>query len=155
MVFWYLTVSIIVIFIITIISIIIIIIIASSNYGFCQNKWLHIKCRTWNGIWNGSKCRNQHHDSGYRTTDMTFCRLIAKRLSMRHLIMSVQEVLVTGCACMLVCLFCMGIPGAHIASWYTIWTYDLSMVHVLNGKRCFVSMVIVWWRTWGQKRMTG
>ena len=48
--------------------------------------------------------------------DMTFCRLIAKRLSMRHLIMSVQEVLVTGCACMLVCLFCMGIPGAHIAS---------------------------------------
>ena len=88
-------------------------IIASSNHGFYKNKWLHIKCRRWNGTWNGSKCRNQHHDRGYRTTDTTSCRLIAKCLSMRQLIMSVQEVLITGCACMHVCLLCMGIPGPH------------------------------------------
>ena len=47
-------------------------------------------------------------------------RLVAKRLSVRQLIMSVQEVLVTGGACMHVCLLCMGIPGAHMGSWYMI-----------------------------------
>ena len=88
-------------------------IIASYNHGFYQNKSLHIKCRRWNRTWNGSKCRNQHHDSGYSTTDTTSCRLISKCLSMRQLIMSVQEVLITGCACMHVCLLCMGIPGPH------------------------------------------
>ena len=78
-------------------------IIASSNHGFYQSKWLLIKCGTWTGTWNGGKCHNQHHDSRYRTTDMTSCWFIAKRLSVRELIMSVQEVLVIGCACVHVC----------------------------------------------------
>ena len=47
-------------------------------------------------------------------------RLIAKHLSVSQLIMNVQEVLVAGGAYMHVCLLCMGIPGAHMDSWYTI-----------------------------------
>jgi len=68
-----------------------------------------MKYGTRNKTWNGSECCNQHHDSGYRMTDMMSCILIAKCLSMRLLIMGVQEVLVTGCTCMYVPLSVMGI----------------------------------------------